>query len=209
MVVDSKDILHDFYNLCVEARCDFDLYRAMYEDNPTSTDLCVNYAPFFFNDFNRIITRTLVLHICRITDPAGSGSKANLTTNYILQCLQWPDAVRQSLAHFNALLMTFRAKLEPARSKRIAHTDLHSQLNRLTMGTFNKGEDAQFFLDLQSFYDVAYRHVFNASAPPIAVGGSTDTYKVIRAVEKAILYDRCPRCDESTRATDVLDFEGR
>jgi AbiU2 len=209
-MIDPKNVLHDFYNLCVEARCDFDTYRSMYEDNPANTARCVNYAPYFFSDLNRIITRMLVLHVCRITDPAGSGSKANLTTNYILQILQWPAAVRQELAHFNALLMAFRAKLEPARSKRIAHTDLHSQLNRLdAMGRFDKGEDAKFFLDLQSFYDVAYRHVFNASAPAIAIGASTDTYKIVRAVEKAILYDRCPRCDEGVRATDLLDFEGR
>jgi hypothetical protein len=87
----------------------------------------------------------LVLQVCRITDPAGSGSKANLTTNYILQSLQWPAEVQQRLAHFNALLITFRAKVEPARSKRVAHTDLHSQLNRLdAMVHFDKGEDAQF-----------------------------------------------------------------
>jgi hypothetical protein len=50
--------------------------------------------------------------------------------------------------------MKFRAKLELARSKRIAHTDLHSQLNRLdAMGRFDKGEDVRFFADLQSFYD--------------------------------------------------------
>jgi hypothetical protein len=209
-MIDSKLVLNDFYNLCVEARYDFDLYRSIYEDNPTNTALCVNYAPYFFNDLNRIVTRMLVLHICRITDPAGGGSRTNLTTNYILHNLQWPAAVRRDLARFNDLLITFRAKVEPARSKRIAHTDLHSQLNRLdAMGRFDKREDVRFFLNLQSFYDVAYRHVFNASAPPIAVGGSTDTYKVIRAVEKAILYDRCPRCDESVRATDLLDFEGR
>jgi hypothetical protein len=84
----------------------------------------------------------------------------------------------------------------------------HSQTQRLAaMGTFTKGEDAQFFLDLQSFYDVAYRHVFGASAPAIAAGGSTDTYKVIRAIEKAILFDRCYRCTEKERTNDLLDFE--
>ena len=71
----------------------------MYEDDQRSTELCVNYAPYFFYDFNRIITRMLVLHICRITDPAGGGSKANLTTNYIFQNLHWPADVQQRLAH--------------------------------------------------------------------------------------------------------------
>ena len=137
-MMDPKNVLHDFYNLCVEARCDFDLYRSMYEDNPRQTEVCVNYAPYFFNDLNRLITRMLVLQICRITDPAGSGPKTNLTTNYILHNLQWPFDVQQRLAQFNDLLMKFRAKLEPARSKRIAHTDLHSQVNRLdAMGRFD------------------------------------------------------------------------
>jgi hypothetical protein len=45
--------------------------------------------------------------------------------------------------------------------------------------------------------------------PTIRVGASTDTYKVIRAIEKATLYDRCPRCTEAQRANEVLDFEGR
>ena len=207
-MTEAQKLLHEFYNICVEARCDFDLYRSMYENNPQQTELCVNYAPYFFNDLNRIIIRMLVLQICRITDPTGSGKKANLTTNYILHNLQWPSGVQQQLAHLNGLLMTFRAKLEPARSKRIAHTDLHSQVSqRDPMGRFDKGEDAKFFADLQSFYDVAYRHVFNSTAPSIAAGGSTDTYKVIRAVEKAILYDRCPRCTDSQRSVDLLDFE--
>jgi AbiU2 len=209
-VTDPKRALNEFYNLCVEARCDFDLYRSMFEDHPKSTQLCVDYAPLFFNDFGRIITRYLVLHVCRLTDPTGTGSKMNLTTNYIVNELSWPDAVLNQLVHFNDLLMAFRTKVQPARSKRIAHTDLHSQINRLeAMGKFNKGEDVKFFADLQSFFDVAYRHVFGASAPAIAAAASTDTHKVFRAIVKATLYDRCYRCTEKDRNIDVLDFEDR
>src|SRR5262249_18471859 len=153
-------------------------------DDSKSTELCVNYAPYFFNDFARIITRALVLHVCKLTDPARSLVQANLTTNYILGELPWPDDVKSQLAHFNGLLMDFRKKLNPARNKRVAHTDLHSQVNRLeAMGCFDKGEDAKFFADLQSFFDAAYRHVHGGSAPPIRVGGSTDSHKVIRAIE--------------------------
>lgn len=205
-----QTVLNEFYNLCVEARFDFDLYRSLFETDVRETEFCVNYAPYFFNDINRIVTRTLVLQLCKITDPAGSGSKMNLTTNYILDKLPWPPNVKADLTLFNNLLMNFRAKIEQARSKRIAHTDLHSQIERLdAMGKFNKGEDSQFFQDLQSFFDVAYRHVFSASAPPIAAGASTDTYKVVRAIEKATLFDRCYRCTEKQRNIDLLNFERR
>jgi hypothetical protein len=152
--------------------------------------------------------RQLVLQICRLTDPAGTGTKTNLTTNYILKNLRWPEPVRDQLDRFNQLLMAFRAKVEPARSKRIAHTDLHNQVYQpAPLGQFDKGEDAQFFIDLQSFYDVAHRHVFGSTAPPIAAAASNDTYKVVRAIMKATLYDRCNRCREADRATDILNFD--
>lgn len=35
-MIDPKRVLNEFYNLCVEARCDFDLYRSMFEDHPQS-----------------------------------------------------------------------------------------------------------------------------------------------------------------------------
>ena len=107
--------------------------------------------------------------------------------------------------------MDFREKLNLARNKRIAHTDLDSQVIRLeAMGRFEKGEDAQFFAELQSFFDAAYRHVHgSSSAPDIRVGGSSDSHKVIRAIKKATLYDRCPRCTEDERAINALDFEDR
>ena len=40
-MIDPKNLLNNFYNLCVEAGCDFDLYRSMYEDDQRSTELCV------------------------------------------------------------------------------------------------------------------------------------------------------------------------
>jgi hypothetical protein len=200
-------VLNNFYDLCVEARCDFDLYRSLFELDPQSMVLCINYAPFFFDDFGRIITRAIVLHVCKLTDPAGSGGRTNLTTNYILKKLPWPSDVKEQLASLHRPLMDFREKLEPARNKRIAHIDLHSQVNRLeAMGTFKKGTDAEFFLNLQDFFDVAYRHIHGRSAPPIAVGGSTDSHRVIGAIKKATLYDRCQRCTEDRRAIDFLDF---
>lgn len=203
-----RTVLNEFYHLCVEARFDFDLYQSLFETDVKATEFCMNYAPHFFYDINRIVTHALILQLCKLTDPAGSGSKMNLTTNYILDKLPWPPRVKADLTHFNNLLMNFRAKIEQARSKRIAHTDLHSQVERLdAMGKFNRGEDSQFFLDLQSFFDVAHRHVFGASTRPIAAGMSTDTYKVVRAIEKATLFDRCHRCTEKQRNTDLLNFD--
>src|ERR1700760_122898 len=112
-----ETVLDGFYDLCAEGGCDFDLYRSLFEQDAQSAELCVNYAPLFFTDFHRIITRAIVLHVCKLTDPAGKVDRPNLTTNYIMEISAWPDDVRVELARLNDLLMGFRRKVEAARSK--------------------------------------------------------------------------------------------
>jgi hypothetical protein len=38
---------------------------------------------------------------------------------------------------------------------------------------------------------------------------STDTYKVIRALEESVVFNRCSKCAPSERAGAVLDYEDR
>ena len=46
---------------------------------------------------------------------------------------------------------------------------------------------------------ISYHYVSDASAPPIAIAGSTDTYKVVRAVEKAMLSITSPKDGRTLR----------
>ena len=182
-----KEVLREFFNLCVEARSNLDLYRSMFENDPTQTQTCLQFAPYFFTDINRIIIRTITLDVCKLTDPARMGSFNNLTTNYILEMPCWPLERKARLAEFNDLLMSFRKKLDKARNKIVSHTDVHTQIEKLEqLGQFNKGEEWEFFQNLQSFLDIAWGHVFNEQgAPPIALPASNDAYRVMKAVDCA------------------------
>lgn len=160
------------------------------EDDPEGLGICSSIAPFFFYDVSRAFIETIIMGFCKITDPAGSGKRTNITTNYILEVLPWPDGIRARLKEFNARLMAFRRKIEPARSKRIAHLDLKAQIQTMeNLGKFEPGEDLQFLLDLQSFFDIAYGHLHNGASKPIARPGAADTYKLVTALRKAVSYD--------------------
>jgi hypothetical protein len=93
---------------CAEEGSDFDLYRSLFEQDAERRELCVNHAPFFFADFSRIITRALVLPVCKLTDPAGSGKRTNLTMNYIVKKLCWSENVKTDPARLNDLLACTR-----------------------------------------------------------------------------------------------------
>lgn len=152
----------------------------------------------------------LYIQFCKITDPAKSGKKANLTTNYIVEEIPWPDAVRRQLRDVHARLTSFRALIEPARSKRVAHMDLPAQIEQWdNLGRFPRGAEVKFLQDLQTFIDIAYGHLHNGSCRPIVVAMSTDTHLLVRALEKSIVFDQCTKCTSGERAVAVLDYEDR
>jgi len=43
----------------------------------------------------------------------------------------------------------------------------------------------------------------------IGAAGSTDTYQLIRALEKSVIFDRCTQCSRTERIRAVLDYEAR
>lgn len=216
MMSNPKSIIDEFCTLCESVWIDHDLYRSLYKTDHTEIDrrrifkLCNSIAPKFFDDLNRILIDNLILQFSKITDPAATGKNTNLTTNYVVEKIGWPDDVRQKLREINARLTAFRRYIEPARSKSVAHVDLSARFRRLEdLGKFPKDADRQFLQDLQAFIDIAYGHFHNGAPRPINPAMSTDTHQLIRALEKSVIFDGCPKCDDSERAVAILDYEDR
>jgi hypothetical protein len=210
MMPEPKTIIDEFCIVCTSARNDFDLYQSLFETDRRALDLFSSVAPLCFGDICRILKENLYIQFCKITDPAKTGKKANLTTNYIVEEILWPDAVGQRLREVNGRLMSFRLLIEPARSKRIAHMDLPAQIEQWdNLGAFPRGAEVQFLQDLQTFINIAYGHFNGGGHHPIAVAMSTDSHQLVRALEKSVLFDECLRCTSSERAVAVLDYEDR
>jgi AbiU2 len=207
-LTDPKTMVREFWQLCTWVSAAYDLYQSMFDTDEHTLQLFESIAPLFFGDLNNILIENLILQFTKITDPAKTGKNPNLTSNYVLEEISWPDDVRQNLQEVNQRLIAFRQYIEPARSKRVAHIDLHAHIERWeTLGAFPKGADRQFLLDLQQFVDIAYGHFNNGESMPIAVAVSTDTYKLVRALEEAIIFNRCGKCTAGERAAAVLDYE--
>ncbi len=205
---DEVTIIDEFCKLCAEVRISFDLYRSLFEAESRTLQLYSSVAPHCFGDLNGILVEHVLIQFCKVTDPAKTGKHFNLTTNYILNEIPWPREVAEKLAAINDRLLTFRQKIEPARSKRIAHVDFTAQIERWpNLGKFPKGEDCAFLRDLQEFVNVAYGHFHNGESCSIVVAMSTDTYKLVRALQQSELYDDCQKCTAGERAIAVLDAE--
>ena len=136
-MTDAKALVEEFCTLCAQLSMDYDLYYSLFEVDKQRLDFYSDLAPLFFGDINRILIEQLIMQTCKITDPAKTGRNYNLTKNYVVEEISWPDAVRDELRQINTRLMSFRKYVEPARSKRIAHIDLHAQIGiRENLGGF-------------------------------------------------------------------------
>jgi hypothetical protein len=207
---DDKSLVEEFGKLCAETWITHQLFTSLFEAGQSQIDLFNSVAPYCFGDLCNVLHQYVILQFAKLTDPAKTGRHANLTSNFIVEGIAWPDAIRRQLADVNGRLMDFRKYIEKARSKRIAHTDLDAQLvARESLGAFPKNAERQFLRDLQKFINIAYGHVTNGQPLPIDVTGATDTDRLVRALIKSVLFDQCSKCGEIDRITAVLDYEDR
>jgi hypothetical protein len=206
MMDKPKEILSGFWDQCARLQMDHDLFYALFMSGQRQIALFQQVAPMFFTDLHRLLRDSLYIQFCRITDQAGSGSRTNLTTNYLLQEISWPPDIRKKLEAVNARLMQFRPYIEPARSKRLAHADLRAELDKVTLGIFPAGADRQFLKDLEEFLTIAYEHL-GEPAVSLSIGMSHDAHALVRALVQSQIYDTCAKCTPTERALAVLDLE--
>jgi hypothetical protein len=203
---DQKTILNEFCKVCSQVWIDRQLFQSAYENGDKQLEMFHSVAQFFFHDVYIVLIQHLYLQFSKLTDPAKTGKKSNLTTNFILEEFAWPSAIRQQLSEINDRMMVFRRIIEVARSKRIAHIDLDVQIAQTeNLGAFPKGADWQFLKDLQAFVDIAYKHVFDGATFIIRPGAGADTHRLVLALEKATAYEACLKCSEGDRAKAILD----
>lgn len=196
----------EFCKLCAHVSFVYNLYRSLFVSDASRLELYKAIAPFCFGAINDFMVEYVRLQFSKITDPVNTGKHFNLTTNYILQKLDWPEEIRQKLEQINARLMSFREYIEPERSKRIAHIDRDAQLIRQSLGGFPEGADQQFLEDLQEFVTTANLYLNPEDHRSITVQDS-DTFKLVRALEKSVVFDRCSKCVAGERNAAVLDYE--
>ncbi len=210
MTSDPRAIIDEFCIICERVWMDYELYQSLCETDHRNVQLFISIAPMFFHAINGLLCDNMFLQFCRVTDPANQGkNRTNLTCNYILEKISWPDVIHQQLQAVNRGLMDFRAQIEDARSKRIAHVDLSAQIETTqNLGAFPKGADRKFLQYLQEFINIAYGHLNDGHSRPINVAMSTDTHQLVRALEKSVIFDRCSKCSENDRVSAILDYEG-
>ena len=132
----------------------------LFEGSNLKRELLQTTAPTFFGDLNALFIEHFVLHICRLTDSAQTMGRKNLTVKFLMEHTDWSGAAG-TLAKLKPIgnsIHRFRERILPSRKWFIAHLDLSAVRQDQPLGAATDAEWKQFWLDLQDFLELMFRH---------------------------------------------------
>jgi hypothetical protein len=113
-------VYYALYNQVAWLHAKWIQYRALFGHSPERVDLLNGVAPSLFHLIQDVLWKDVLLHIARLTDPAKSAGKDNLTLRLLAEESNVPAGVEK---------LVQKATLESAfvrdwRNRRLAHADL-------------------------------------------------------------------------------------
>jgi hypothetical protein len=212
----TKEDVQAFANSCVLLRSQWQHFRILFEGSDLKRELLQTTAPALFGDLNYLLIEHLVLHICRLTDNAQTMGRKNLTVKFLIEHSDLsaaPDML-DKLKRISDSIDAFRQKILPARNRFISHFDLEAVRLDQPLGAATDAEWTQFWLDLQDFVKLMFRHHVGPSEHFCLndIGMMSDADSLLTALRNAKLFDAVLEDGEiasrALRAADTSKFAG-
>lgn len=143
-----------FRKECIWLRCCYNTYAALYESDSEVREVLSAAASLFFSDLNRILIEYCWLQICKITDPAKSSGRDNLTVENINASLRESGLMTDEICHHSQCLRHYRKLINKGRNRLVSHLDKDSVMKGVDIGEHDETDVIRFFECLQGYVDV-------------------------------------------------------
>ena len=160
-------------------------FNYLFDSGPETERILKESARRFFGDLNSMMHEYTILVICRLTGPARSSGKDNLSTQRFTKLMRDARCLTPEIERLDARLREYGELLKPARDKIIAHSDLEVHANATVLGDHEEGQLVQFLEDLQAYFDAVGDAV---GAEPLDfrhMPGAGDVIDLVRKLNKA------------------------
>jgi hypothetical protein len=181
----AKDTFNAFRVESVWLRSIFDTSYALFSSGSEIDALLKRTAPQFFADLNQMIVEYWILAVSRITDPAKTGKRENLTAALLLNQLDSLGLCTTEIHTAANRLQSYRALLNDARNRAVSHADKETFLNPALLGDHQESQVTDFLERLQEFNDLVGMALGEGPLDFRSTYGPGDVYDLLRALRSA------------------------
>ena len=110
-LITLDDVQNEFEKLRDEAiwlRQIVNTFNHLFDSGPHIQEVLRNSASLFFDDLNRLMHEYVILLVCRLTGPARTAGKDNMTTQRITALLRKKGSITAEIEELDAKLSLFR-----------------------------------------------------------------------------------------------------
>lgn len=177
---------------------EFSEFHFLFYGPQARVDLLNAVATHFFGELFGIMLDRLVLGVSKLTDPAGSGSRTNLSLAYVHNGLVQDDRYPKTEADkLIEQAMLVREHLEIWRSKRIAHNDVSVALGLHDAGEVIPDRIKEFFSIAERYLEIVHGG-FGLGPCPISTPGIHGADELMRALKWAMAFRELVDSDPAT-----------
>jgi hypothetical protein len=182
--------LREFADEVVRQHHEFSEFHFLFYGPQARVDLLNAVATHFFGELFGIMLDRLVLGVSKLTDPAGSGSRTNLSLGYVHDGLvhdaRYPKAEAEKLI---SQAMSVRQHLEVWRSKRIAHNDTSVALGLRDAGDVIPERIKEFYSVAERYLNLA-QDKLGLGPCPISTPGIHGADELVKALKSAMVFEQ-------------------
>jgi hypothetical protein len=214
VLTSSQDGFTIFFNHCIFIRSLYEHSRILFV---LTTDkeraLMERTANVFFGDLSHVLAETVILQVCKITDPAkdNRGNENFTVAHFLLNANFAADLDQEKrLNELHAQIQEFRKKLKPARDKLISHSDLAAVMKGAELGAATEDEWGKFWSDLEKLLCILHEQAFGSPTHLNEVALLSDADNLIKALKQAKCFDKLMRENDpalSRKCIQVWDEE--
>lgn len=168
------------------------MYRQLYGTSEARINALNQVAPTFFYVLQNVLVDEVQLTLSRLSDPARTGRRENLTLETLLERIERLD-IPSLTAELRSRLAAYRLTCEAIvvrRNKRIAHYDLdtHTSPDRENLQGPSRAEIEAALDSLRVFMRTVYQHFEDSYMAYEHFATLNDAEGLLRAVAQALRY---------------------
>lgn len=182
-----RALQHDFVKLrahCIWLRNCHNTFNTLFADEENAAVL-QRTARAFFTDIHIILQEYFFLQVRRITDPAQTRGRSNLTVAHINAGLAEFGVLTTEMEALAERLHRYRAITCEIGNRVVAHNDHETALHEGLVGEHDQGDLDDFLEALQAYTDVVGRSLNIGPLDYRVQASAGDVHDLVRALQRA------------------------